>query len=277
MDWQTLRRQRLAKATSSHEQAQRKGLLASLSLRASGIWASFSASSLWEKGVIVTGLVVLAVMIPVAYFALFAGGGGAEAGGQPSEPSQVVTGPTATEAAIYVIATAIDKPTATQEPTAAAPTPTTKPTAKPTAPVNRRDCGEIAGTPYQSSAERDWFLANCYEAPVVVGPPSGGAPPTATTAHPSTAVPPPPAPTATPTSSSFPSDAALAYHAVDWIVQNTPGIEVLTATCTVTQVSGSQWVVSCTTRPAGCTGGACLDTDTATVCVTSPTFTVWRC
>lgn len=57
-------------------------------------------------------------------------------------------------------------------------TPTMAP---PTRPLDRRDCAAIRGTEYRSTAEREWFIANCL-------------PPTSTPAPPATSVPLPPQP-----------------------------------------------------------------------------------
>jgi len=54
-----------------------------------------------------------------------------------------------------------------------APTPTAQPTAAAAAP-NRKDCGAINGTAYQSPEEREWYLANCLNQVASTGGGGGG-------------------------------------------------------------------------------------------------------
>lgn len=268
MDWQSLRRQRLAKAASSHEQSPPQGRLESLSLRLTELWRRFAAGSLVEKSVVVGGILLVVITVPVAIAVLASSGGGSAAG----------VAATSTPADIYVIdgAPTLDRPaTPTLEPL---PTPTARPTGEPTdsASGNRADCDEIAGTAYQSDVERLWYIENCLggedDDPTITNPPgSGSQPPT----QPPTSAPPPtsgPAPSPTP---SGPSNSTIIGYAVDWLAQDSPGYQVVSGSCTVSVVTSSQWLVSCSTRPPGCTGSACLVT--ASVCVAAPTYTVWRC
>jgi hypothetical protein len=55
-----------------------------------------------------------------------------------------------------MLPTATTEPTATPEPT---PEPTTVP--EPTPEPDRTVCSQIAGTPYRSDSERDWYRVNC--------------------------------------------------------------------------------------------------------------------
>ncbi len=76
----------------------------------------------------------------------------------------------------------------------------------PTPLPDRRDCNEIRGTPYRSSAERDFFLANC------IAPPPTEAPPTATSAPATSASPGPTTRPGTPTAVVNPPGTPTGPH-----------------------------------------------------------------
>ena len=114
----------------------------------------------------------------------------------------------------------------------------------------RQDCAAILGTPYQSEAERLWFIANCA---VPTEPAPGGGVPT-----PQPTLAPPPAPTPTPVPGLTASQAIS--RAVDWLASQGIGIDA--GSCGASS-SGSTWTVSCESN--------------TTVCIQQSPIIIWLC
>ncbi|OGO51272.1 MAG: hypothetical protein A2148_00260 [Chloroflexi bacterium RBG_16_68_14] len=261
MDWQTLRREKLARAASDTRQGKEGARWRVLGERAIDLWMRFWAFSWLEKGLALGGAALVLILIPVALFALASGNGNAG-----DQPSGVLLRATATAPRARPTATAalVVAPSATR--TTVAPSPTLE------AASVRTDCGEIRGTAYASEAERLWFLANCLDltpaaqAQATVGP---SLPPASS---PATPVGPAPSPT--------PSAALSAEEVIDlavWAMSgDVPlGYTVSAESCSASQTANSQWTVSCQAVLPGCQSLDCRIT--LTVCIIEEPLTIWSC
>ena len=214
-------------------------------------WHRFRSTSRWEKTFMLGGLALALTGVAIVAGALMRG-----STDRPAALAQAAT------PAAFVV----DEPTVAVDPTA---TPTANISvlagllAAPTAPPNRADCEEIRGTQYASSAERDWFLANCQEP--IAGPssPSGDS-----FGDSSNNLPKEP----TPVAESPGSDASglsaseVISLAVDWMsLQGGLSYNVIGDSCSAAHI-GSHWTVSCQVQLAGCQSALCLSTVSA--CVT---------
>ena len=240
MDWKTLREEKLARTASYQPTAPREGVLGNATERIGYLWMRFSILSWWEKGMVTGVGALLAVLTPMAAFALM--------GGDEDQPALL---PTSTPIAIIADSgpTPTITPQATSTPKAVPPTPTPK-------PPNRKDCDEIRGTAYQSDDEQDWFKANCEEEPEPVD----------------TATPVQPPVEQQPTDTPQPEPSISALQAKTMAVGSIRGsiafseLSVSSAGCNA-QPSGSGWRVGCTGTTPGCEEATC-DT-TIWVCVSS--------
>ncbi len=251
MDWKTLRRDRLAKAASFKPAERREGVWWNALDRAGDWWFRFMSLSWWEKGMVIGTGVLLAVLTPMAAFAL--------AGGDDSQTALIPTSPTS---AVIVdagpIATPSPRPSST--PKAVPYTPTTTSTPVPI----REDCDELRGADNGSPEEQLWFVANCEPAlePTPEPPPDQ---------DPAPYVPPlpvPQQPTDTPQPEPSISRSQAVSLAATWIWNNPTysELEVSAGSC-IPQASGSGWRVGCTGTTSGCVGVACELT--IWVCVTN--------
>ncbi|MEX0785232.1 MAG: hypothetical protein WD939_01205 [Dehalococcoidia bacterium] len=255
MDWKNLRRDKLAKA-ASYRPAPTTGSTGVFE-PVFNLWERFLAFSPIEKAMVVLAGVAVAIIGPVAVFALGGGGGSSAAGGDASatEVKISITRPTA-------------GPTSTIAPTRS-PTPTRTPTPEATATLNRRDCDEIAGTPYRSDEEREWFADQCSDDPSGPGDPS--APPT----QPPPPTSPPVGPPNTPTPDTrYTASQAIAY-AADWVLGQ-PSLDaiVVPGSCGASYASGV-WVVGCRATTGGCGSGVCEVE--LTVCVNENPLDIYLC
>lgn len=243
MDWKTLRQDKLAKTRSYKPAEPREEAWWGIVDRLGSAWERFMTLAWWEKGMVIGTGVLLAILTPMAAFALMGGDDGTAA-------------PVATDTPVVIVA---DGPT---------PTNTVRPTSTPKAipatvtprPENRKDCDEIRGTEYLSDEERDWYVGNCDE---------DTPEPTATdTPAPSGPVNPPPPPPTDPPPPTEPTISAAQARSIaaGWIRSNPAFAEVTVsaASCTA-QASGTGWTVSCTGTTTGCQGSAC--SITIRVCV----------
>jgi hypothetical protein len=128
---------------------------------------------------VVVAAFLLGVIIAGGAFAALSGANGDDGGEQV-----VAATPTATLPAPTPVPTDTPAPSPVPSPTpppaTATPSPTTTPA--PTALPDRTECAEIAGTPYRSETERQWYQRNCADgAPAA---PSGPAPPASATQPP---------------------------------------------------------------------------------------------
>ncbi len=146
--------------------------------------------------------------------------------------------------------------TATARATERSPTPTPEP--------NRANCGQIRGTPYDSAAERLWFLSNCLApsqpafAQLTIDPPA-------------------PAPEIPAVSDNERSPGEAAALAVAWWTSNAAplGYSASAASCSA-GLGGNQWVVSCQAELDGC-GRQKLCGLTFIVCLIDEPRTIWSC
>lgn len=259
MDWKNLRRDKLAKTASYRPGSTVDGMSGGFLDPVVKLWQRFLGFSPWEKGLVAGAAAVLTVLVAVAVFAL--GGGDSSGAAGIATPTQFkisIVRPTA-------------GPTSTLTPTPS-PGPTSSPTPEPTAVLNRRDCDEIAGTPYLSVEEREWFADQCVDEPPS-GPtgPSGPSDP-----------PPPPPPTSPPSGppdtptpdSRYTASEAVAY-ATDWVLGQ-PDLDaiVVPGSCNAS-FSDGVWVVSCRASTGGCTGGVCEIT--LRVCVNESPLDIFLC
>ncbi len=246
-------RQRVLEATSQRQDDGRR----SPGHVVADWWARFWATSVWEKGVIIGGTALAGIAAIVAFFALSGGG---------SDQPILAEGPTprVTRAPAVPTATATPSPTSTATPTRT-PSPDPTPddaTATSEAPLNRRDCDEIAGTAYLSAAEREWFLDHCLGAQEPGETPAGPhpPPPVATPGHQ-----PAPTPVPAPTASVHITSSQAIALAVDWLTaQMGSTYSISPASCNATQM-GARWVVICQAQLRGCQGSACWTTLSACV------------
>ncbi len=233
MDWKTLREEKLAKTASYRPTKFREGIWWRATDRMGDVWARFMVLSWWEKGMMIGAGALLAVLPPMAAFALMGG-----------DEGQAALFPTATPIAIIADSgpTPTITPQATSTPKAVPPTHTPK-------PLNREDCDEIRGTVYQSDDEQDWFTANCDEEPEPVD--------TATPVPVDTA-PPVQQPTNTPQPEPSISASQAKTMAASWIRSNLAFSEltVSTAGCNALP-SGTGWLVGCTGTTPGCQAATC--------------------
>ena len=236
MDWKTLRRDKLAKAASYKPVDPRDGFWWGAIDRVGDRWARFMVLAWWEKGMVIGTGVLIAVLAPMAVFALSGGDG----------TSPVVPIPTSTTAPIVVdlgpSATPSPQPSSTPK-----PVPNT-PTSTPTEPANREDCDEIRATDYRSPEERRWFLDNCDLEPE----------PTDTPVPAPQQPPVPQQPTDTPQPEPSISASQAASLAAGWIRGNPAfgELTVSTGAC-IPLASGDGWRVGCTGTTNGCVGLAC--------------------
>ena len=237
MDWKTLRREKLAKAAAYQPAERREGVWWGALDRAGDWWERFISLSWWEKGMVIGTGVLLAVLTPMAAFAL--------AGGDDSPTALILSSPTA-----VVVADDGPSPTPSPRPTSTPkPVPNT-PTNTDTPVPNREDCDEIRGTAYASPEEQRWFLDNCELEPA---PPPDQVPPPNNTPTPV-----PQQPTNTPQPEPSISSSQAASLAAGWI-RNNPTyseLDVSSASCSP-HASGSGWRVACTGTTSGCVGPAC--------------------
>ena len=248
MDWKTLRREKLAKTAAYQPAKRRVGVWWDFLDRAGEWWYRFVSLSWWEKSMVIGTGVLLAVLTPMAAFAL--------AGGDDSQTALIPTSPTA---AIVIDAgpSATPSPRPSSTPKAVPHTPTSTSTPVP----NREDCDEISATDYQSPEERHWFLNNCEPEPDPDPDPNQGPEPS------DTPTPVPQQPTNTPRPEPSISASEAASLAARWIWNNPAYNELdLTASSCIPQASGSGWRVACTGTTSGCVGVACELT--IWVCVT---------
>ncbi len=251
MDWKTLREEKLAKTASYRPTAPREGVLWTATEGMGNAWIRFLLLSVWEKGMVIGVGVLLAVIGPMAAFALM--------GGDEGQPALF---PTATPIAIIADSgpTPTITPQATSTPKAVPPTPTAK-------PLNREDCDEIRGTVYQSNDEQEWFIANCEEEPEPVD---------TATPEPVDSAPPVQQPTNTPQPEPSISASQAQTMAASWIRSNVAFSElnVSTGGCNA-QPSGSGWRVGCTGTTSGCQAATC---DTLIwVCISSSGGSIRQC
>ncbi|MCH7579174.1 MAG: hypothetical protein IIC91_06415 [Chloroflexi bacterium] len=249
MDWKTLRREKLAKAAAFKPAERRGGVWWNALDRAGDWWYRFTSLSWWEKSMVIGTGVLLAVLTPMAAFAL-AGGNDNPAALVPSSPTAAIVvdaGPSATPS---------PRPSITPKPVPNTPTPTSIPE-----PI-REDCDELRGANDGSPEEQFWFLNNCELEP---GPepepdqePEPNDPPT----------PVPQRPTNTPQPEPSISASQAAALAAGWIRSNPAFSELTVSTDScIPQASGSGWRVGCTGTTNGCVGVACELT--IWVCVTN--------
>ena len=230
MDWKTLREEKLAKTASYRPTKFREGVWWRAAERISDIRARFMVLSWWEKGMVIGAGALVAVLTPMAAFALM--------GGDEGQPALF---PTATP--IAIIADSGPPPTITPQATSTAkavpPTPTPK-------PPNREDCDEIKGTAYQSDDEQDWFNSNCDDEPEPDD--------TATPVQPPVEQ----QPTDTPQPEPSISASQAETMAASWIRSNLAFSEltVSTAGCNALP-SGNGWLVGCTGTTPGCQAATC--------------------
>lgn len=232
MSWNELRRNKLAQARFGNAAPPDKR-------RPATDWAieireRFTALRLWEQAAITAVGFLLVFALPIIIFALTRGGGGSDEAANAAPIAPLVQ-----------IAESTFTPTATSAQLRTTPTPRAN---IPTVGANREDCAAILGTPYQSEAERLWFIANC-AAPTEPAP--GGGVPT-----PQPTVAPPPAPTPVP---GLTASQAIS-RAVDWL--NSQGIGVDAGSCGASS-SGSMWTVNCESN--------------ATVCIQQSPIVIWLC
>jgi len=261
MDWKTLRKDKLAKAASYRppEEPQRNSLWGAVD-RVGELWARFMTPSWWEKGMVIGTAVLLAVLAPMAVFAI--------AGGDDDGASAVVATSTDVPAVIGGAGTDTPEPTSTPKAVPNTRTPTTTPE------PNREDCDEIQGTAYQSETEEEWFLDNCGdEEPDDADEPNQPDPqddepdaPPAPPARPTNT--PRPRPTNTPVPQPSISAGQAASLAAGWINSNPAyaELDIAPSSCSPQQ-DGTGWRVACTGTTSGCVGSACRIT--IWVCVTS--------
>ncbi|MBI4570324.1 MAG: hypothetical protein HY723_00095 [Chloroflexi bacterium] len=236
MDWNELRRNKLAKARFGNEAPPPD------KRRPATDWAieireRFTALQLWEQAAITAVGFLLVFAVPLIIFAVTRGGGGSDeaANSAPIVPPVQIAESTST-------------PTATFVQLRTTPTPLQS---LPTVEANREDCAAILGTPYQSEAERLWFIANC-AVPAEQPAPGDGVPP------PQPTLAPPPAPTPTPVQGLTASQAIS--RAVDWLASQGIGIDA--GSCGASS-SGSTWTVSCESN--------------TTVCIQQGPIVIWLC
>jgi len=258
MDWKTLRRDKLAKtAPYSPRRWQDSWWWRGVSETLADWWARFEAFPVWEKGMVLGSLVLIAVIAPVAIFAIGGGGGSAAA---PPPTATLIGG-------VGVHATATPVPTFTPTPTFTT-IPTRTPKLEPT-PFSQ-DCDEIRGRPYQSDEEREWFLENCLN-PTPEDEPT----PTLPGALPTIPPGPGPGPAPSPTPRLTLTTAQAAGIAEDWVLSEPTlsELELVPGSCSA-QASGDHWVVSCRASTTGCVG-ACEFT--LRICVEEGPLSVRQC
>ncbi|MCH7698338.1 MAG: hypothetical protein IH865_05325 [Chloroflexi bacterium] len=233
MDWKTLREEKLAKTASYRPTKFREGVWWRAAERISDIRARFMVLSWWEKGMVIGAGALVAVLTPMAAFALMGGDEGQPALFPTTTPIAIIADPGSTPTIT---------PQATSTAKAVAPTPTPK------AP-NRKDCDEIRGTVYQSDDEQDWFKANCDEEPE---------PDDTATPEPVDTAPPVQQPTNTPQPEPSISASQAKTMAVGWIRGNLAFSEltVSSAGCNALP-SGNSWLVGCTGTTPGCQAASC--------------------
>ncbi len=252
MDWKTLRRDKLAKAASYKPVAGRDGAWWRVLDRTGDWWYRFTGLSWWEKSLVIGTGVLLAVLTPMAAFALAGGDDGATVL-VPSAPTAAVvvdTGPSATPS---------PRPTITPKPVPNTATPTETPR-----PI-RENCDVLRRASDGSPQEQRWFVDNCdleTETPTATEPapdqvPGPNDPPT----------PAPRQPTNTPQPEPSIPRSQAASIAAGWISNNPAFAELaVSAGSCNPQASGSGWRVACTGTTSGCIGAACELT--IWVCVT---------
>ena len=268
MDWKSIRREKLAKASwDGKGRTSSRAFLRSATDR----WRRAWTLSWWGKGITIGGGILLLAIALFSLVALFGGGddGQAQATGPVIGRTLRATAPPATAIA-----------TATSVPATAEPSVTDAPareTATPKPPSIRNDCDEIQGTPYRNSEERDWYLEHCLDGALVttdpgtidpsepVGPPSpspgpSGPQPTSAPPAPVPTNPPPPPSPVPPTSLTSSQAVALA---VDYMAAN--GVGPATG-CSAIQTDAAQWVVACAV------GGGSVS-----VCIIDAPLTLWFC
>jgi hypothetical protein len=246
MEWRKIRREKLAKSVEIEKaEAERKQPRSSKSIYER--WERFTSSTDMVRLGIIGGVIIL----PILGWVLFT----------------MVSGGSANDEDPGVVADTY--PTAVRTPGTATPaaTPTTIPTERPTPrpgdtpEPNRQDCDEIAGSSYQSDAEREWFTANC-GALAAVPPPEPPAsepheedeeaePPSPPPSRPPTPrppnrppppPPPPPPPTQQPSGPQWTSGRA-SNAAKNWIV-NVAHLADWAGPCSASW-SSNRWMVNC--------------------------------
>jgi hypothetical protein len=282
MDWNRLRRDKLAKAASdsAHQgQNRRRRVLVE---RMVDQWRRVWALSLWEKGILVAGGTLVVILAPVAVIALTGSSGDRQVALSRALPSATALArevrPNSTAVPIVIEPTAISvvaEPTDIPGEVGSSPTPEPLP--------DRRDCAEIRGTAYRSSAEREWFLAHCLEPTLVDAGPPAEAPvaPSQPDTDPDGAPIPPPAPPESPDPSPPPStllsSAEVIALGIDFLSNEAPsGYSVSEGSCSASRTASLQWVVSCQAELEGCQGPAACQL-TLSVCIIEEPLTVWSC
>ncbi|MCI0776691.1 MAG: hypothetical protein J4N95_00795 [Chloroflexi bacterium] len=248
MDWKTLRREKLAKAAAYQPAERRGGIWWDALDRAGDWWYRFTSLSWWEKGMVIGTGVLLAVLTPMAAFALAGGDDGQTTALIPTSPTAAIavnTGPPATPS---------PRPSSTAKPVPNTPTTTSTPV-----PI-REDCDELRGANDGSPEELRWFVDNCDLEPE----PEPNEEPEPN----DTPTPVPQRPTNTPRPEPSISPSQAASLAAGWIWNNPTynELDVSAGSC-IPQAAGSGWRVGCTGTTSGCVGAACELT--IWVCVTN--------
>jgi hypothetical protein len=258
MDWKTLRRDKLAKtAPYSPRRWQDSWWWRGFSETCADLWARFESFSVWEKGMAVGAIVLVAVVGPLVLVTLTGGGGG----------SAAAPPPTATRS-IGVVSRPTDTPTHTPTNTATS-TYTAVPTRTSTPEPVRQDCDEIRGTEYRNEDEREWFLTNCLN-------PTPGATPTTPGVVPTAPPPPPgPSPAPTPTRGLGMTPAQAVGLAQDWLLSEPTlsELDLVPGSCSA-RAAGDHWIVSCRVSTDGCVGSCEFP---IFLCIEERPLAVWQC
>lgn len=259
MDWKTIRKDRLAKG--SWDGNRRARIAVRFSRGVDALRRAWTLSW-WGKGIAVGVGILLVIGALYSFVAINGSGddGQAEAvlGGRASVTASATAAP-----ATAVPATAVP---ATAEPTSAAATPKRQATEEPA--VVRADCDEIAGTPYESGEERDWYLENCLGGGLVEIPPFQPNPVPSAPIPMSSSVPPASAPKLTATPVPAPAvhlSAGEAVAAALGLIAG-GGSSDDVGPCNAIRTGSGQWLVACASS-----GG------TVSVCIVEVPLTVWFC
>lgn len=206
-------------------------------------WFRFMASAGWEKAFFALACLVAGIVAVIGIVALATRGGNNDGSG----PAASLPRATATPASGV-------RPTATALVINVPVIPTRLPTSTPVAgsssdEPNREDCDAIRGTPYESDAERNWFIENCGG--------SAKASPTRPPGSPGPTSPPPPTQPPPPTAPQGVSAGEAISLGAGWMTTSAPkSYTVDSGTCSAVRLS-DHWIVSCTGRLSGCQSDAC--------------------
>jgi hypothetical protein len=235
-------------------------------MRMDGAW--------WERGMIVGGWGVAALLGLAAIISLFFRPGG-DAGGR--QPAAIVAQPRVTE--ISRVEGAARTPTVAVRPTA-----TPQSTAQPENPLASlvTACDVLRLTANWQPSDREWFLTNCLggsparptgsSAPEYPDGQHSGSPPASDPVY----VPPPaptdpPAPTATPVSPPVSASASAISMAVAYLRNSAPLTYDAQASGCSAIAAGPAWVVTCNAPLAGCAEAVgCIRTIGLCVTLTPP-------